>query len=176
MPVGIFRLSAGTRTLSHEVPTSASASVPDPDPDPDPDDPASIYGIHRSPGRAGHAIVPRRPSGNAARSTQWRCRATLAAERTGASLPARREAAGASSAWSQPFNRPSRDHADDATLGCRRQPRRPVLREAASVMVDNQPTHETHRPLDPHRRPTPPSCLGAHGASGKLPRGRRLRP
>jgi len=31
-----------------------------------------------SPGRAGHAIVPERPSCSAARSTQWRCRATLA--------------------------------------------------------------------------------------------------
>ena len=45
--------------------------------------------------------VPERPSGYAARSTQWRCRATLAAKRSGASLPATREAAGVPSAWSQ---------------------------------------------------------------------------
>ena len=49
---------------------------------------ARAYGAHRGV----HAIVPRQPSGNAARVTQWRCRATLAAERSGASVPVLREA------------------------------------------------------------------------------------
>ena len=80
-------------------------------------------GKHRSPGRAGHAIVPERPSGNAARTTQWRCRATLAAGRSGASVPAREEAAGARAAWSQTLNQPparprcSRDAGTPGTPG-----------------------------------------------------------
>ena len=74
------------------------------------------------PGRAGHAIVPDRPSGFAARSTQWRCRATLAVKRSGAAVHTAKEAAGVPSAWSQPLNQPPRDHADGATLGRRVHP------------------------------------------------------
>jgi hypothetical protein len=44
------------------------------------------------------------PSGDAERRAQFRCRATLAAKRSGASLPAAIEAAGARAAWSPPFN------------------------------------------------------------------------
>jgi len=87
-------------------------------------------GKHRSPGRAGHAIVPGRPSGCAARSTQWRYRATLAVELSGAAVHGAKEAAGVPSAWSQLFNHPSRDHADGATLGRRRRTRRPGLQDA----------------------------------------------
>ncbi len=48
-------------------------------------------------------------------------------------VQATRQAAGAPSAWSQPFNQPTCDHADGATLGRRdanasRRPRRPVMR------------------------------------------------
>jgi len=64
--------------------------------------PLKARGKQRSPGRAGHAIVPQQPSGNVVGSTQWRCRATLAAERPGAAVHATREAAGATSAGSQP--------------------------------------------------------------------------
>ncbi len=78
---------------------------------------------------AGHAIVPDRPPGNAARCAQWRCRAPPGSAMRSA-LPAQREAAGAPSAWSQPFTYPSRDHADGATLGRRRRTRRPVPRES----------------------------------------------
>jgi len=60
-------------------------------------------GKNRSPGRAGHAIVPMRPSGYAARFTQWRCRATLAEERPGAAVHVAKQAAGVPTAWSQSF-------------------------------------------------------------------------
>ena len=56
---------------------------------------------------------------------------------SGASVPAVREAAGVLSAWSQPFNVPSRDHDDGATLGRRRRTRRPVLRDAGKQAPDN---------------------------------------
>ena len=97
----------------------------------------ATYGVPL--GRAGHAIVPVLPSGNAARFTQWRCRATLAVERSGAAAPVREEAAGARSAWSQPFNHQPRDHADGATLGCQRQTRRPECREATAPDTPFQP-------------------------------------
>ena len=90
-------------------------------------------GRHCSPGRAGHAIVPERPSGNATRSTQWRCRATLAVESSGASVPVRREAVGVPSAWSQSSNHPPtrpRRWCDAGPPPNRRRIRRPVLQEA----------------------------------------------
>ncbi len=59
--------------------------------------------VERAPQRgAGHAIVPDRPPGTAAHPAQWRCRAPSGSAMT-ASLPARREAAGVPSAWSQPL-------------------------------------------------------------------------
>jgi len=60
------------------------------------------------PGRAGHGIVQAQPPGGQTRSTQCRCRATLAAERRGSSAPAQREAAGARAAWSRPSRYPAR--------------------------------------------------------------------
>jgi len=87
--------------------------------------------------------VPVRPFGYAARSTQWRCRATLAAERSGASPPVSKQAAGVPSAWSKFFPQPPRDHADGATLDRRRRASRPVFREATSM------THIPHLPAHP---------------------------
>ena len=108
--------------LPRERGNTAPRGVPEP--------PRGLRTYGAAPGRAGHAIVLVRPSGYAARSTQWRCRATLAVDRSSASYPVRKEAAGAPSAWPQPFNYPSRDHADGATLGRRRRTRRPVLKDA----------------------------------------------
>jgi len=78
-------------------------------------------------GRAGHGIVPERPSGAAARFAQCRYRAlhgkraTLCLFRLGWRPPARH----------QPGRRPSgfltNDHADGATLGRQERPRRPEL-------------------------------------------------
>ena len=93
---------------------------------------------YRSPGRAGHDIVPARAQRQRVAPRTMSCRATLAVERFGASVPVRREAAGAPSARSQPLNQPSRDRAVGATLGRRRRPRRPVVdgtRSASSVRV-----------------------------------------
>ena len=118
-------------------------------------------GKHPSPGRAGRAIVPVRPSGNAARSTQWRCRATLAAVRSGAAVPARKEAAGVLSAWSQPFNHPSRDRADGATLDRRRRARRPRFRDAVSVPVSVSVTVALSR--HGHHRVVPESSGSRRG-------------
>ncbi len=56
-------------------------------------------------------------------------------------LPATREAAGAPSAWSQPSPPPTRDHADGATLGRQRRPRRPGTRAG---------TRDPTRPNTPH--------------------------
>jgi hypothetical protein len=70
--------------------------------------------------------------------SQCRCRATLAVDRSSASAPAAREAAGVRSAWSQSFNHPPRDHADRATLGRRRRTRRPVFREARNREITSQ--------------------------------------
>jgi len=55
-------------------------------------------------------------------------------------LPAQRQAAGAPSAWSQPPNLPSSDHAVGATLGrwgakATQRPRRPGTRESRTVAV-----------------------------------------
>jgi len=55
-------------------------------------------------------------------------------------LPARRQAAGAPSAWSSPPNPPTNDHADGATLGrwdagASMRPRRPEMRKPRTVAV-----------------------------------------
>ncbi len=58
---------------------------------------------HRSPGRPGLTLCSPDPSGNAWPSAQCHTGQPLAAQRTGASLPAAGQAAGARSAWSQFF-------------------------------------------------------------------------
>jgi hypothetical protein len=83
----------------------------------------------RSPGRAGYVVVLVRPPGTAVRSAQLRYRATPAARRSGASAPARKEAAGARAARSQSSPSCSIDRAVRATLGRQRRTRRPELRE-----------------------------------------------
>jgi hypothetical protein len=88
----------------------------------------------RSPGRAvlGVFLIERAHATNTCRKTPRG--ATPAGHRSGASAPATKQAAGALSARSQPFNPPPRDRADGATLGRpRQQPRRtrrPALRDA----------------------------------------------
>ncbi len=64
---------------------------------------------------AGHGFVPEGPRGDASRSAQGPCRAP-AESATRSALPATRQAAGAPSAWSQPFKSTHSDHADGATL------------------------------------------------------------
>ena len=86
--------------------------------------------LARSPGRAGFDIVPAMHSRLFTTPRTMSNRATLAAKRSGAPLHATRQAAGVPSAGSQPFNHPPRDRDDGATLGCRRQTRRPVPRDA----------------------------------------------
>jgi len=88
--------------------------------------------------------------------------ATLAADRSGASLHATRQAAGAPSAGSQSFNHPPRYHADGATLGCRRQTRRPALRK---TKLCGTPPEPKSSPL-PRGHATPPTTrlMGRRGA------------
>ena len=104
-------------------------------------------GIWRSPGRAGLDIVPALLSRLRVRPMTMSCRATLAAERPGASVPVTKQAAGAPSAWSQSFNCPPRDRADGATLGRRRRTRRPGLRKG-STRYPPHPPLTTSRPQD----------------------------
>ena len=78
-------------------------------------------------GRAGHGIVPERPSGAAARFAQCRCRAlhgkraTLWLFRLGWRPPARHQRG------RRPSGFRTNDHADGATLGRQGRPRRPEL-------------------------------------------------
>ena len=78
-------------------------------------------------GRAGHGIVPERPSGAAARFAQCRCRAlhgkraTLWLFRLGWRPPARHQRG------RRPSGFLTNDHADGATLGRQGRPRRPEL-------------------------------------------------
>jgi len=90
-------------------------------------------------GVPGLIIVPARSPQERVSSRTMSCRATLAAERSGAPLPAANEAAGAPSAWSQSLTLLSRDHADGATLGRPRleprRTRRPVLNDGPSNLL-----------------------------------------
>jgi len=88
----------------------------------------------------GHDFVPERPLGGAYRSAQGPCRAPPGGA-TRSAVPAKRQAAGVPSAWSQPSpNQPTSDHADGTTLGrwdalASRRPRRPRSTESAAGKI-----------------------------------------
>ena len=106
-----------------------------------PGTPLSTRAHGAPPGRAGFDIVSAPTSRRLAALRTMSYRATLAVDRSGASVPVRKEAAGARAAWSQIFPLPPRDHAARATLGHRgrhrrpRCPRRPELRVGRTVLV-----------------------------------------
>jgi hypothetical protein len=81
-------------------------------------------------GRAVLDVFPRTRAQAAVHSTKNVKGGNLGQPPSGAPFPVLVEAAGVPSAWLQPFNRPSRDRADGATLGRRRRTSRPVIREA----------------------------------------------
>ena len=135
----------------------------------------------RSSGRAGFDIVPTMPNQQRCTLRTMSNRATLAATRSGAALPAPKQAAGVPSAWSQPSPFPPRDHADGAPLGRLRRTRRPAPRVRA-------PEPRPSTPVAPPRTASPdpragPGCRrsgppGARrgGARGSAPAARCCRP
>jgi len=102
-----------------------------------------------SPGRAGHAIVQRRTSGNAVGSTQWRCRATLAAGRSWTILHVGGRPPAPEQRGRSPSTFPPRDHGARATLGRRVRPGVPEGRCPLRCHVEISPVkvHATRMPM-----------------------------
>ena len=103
------------------------------------------------PGCAGSVFVPERPPGTAARPAQMGT-GHSAAKALRESLLVGMRPPFAQSAWSPPSPSPPNDHADCATLGRRRRPRRPGMRNGSPIqrglLRARRPHHNGQRDTD----------------------------